>query len=81
VKKVDNLLGTGGRLSIVLSKKGNGELYKLKVKASNQELPLATSSDLQMSIDMETFAVSSTRTFESKGLSTPIFQRLRYNGD
>jgi len=81
LRKVANVLATGGELSVNLSKKGNGTTYKLRVKAAHQELPLADSNDLQMSVDLESLAVTSTRTFVAKGPVTPTFQQLRFNGD
>ena len=81
VKKVDNLLSTGGQISINLSRKGTGEQFKMKLKAKRQELPLADGNELQMSVDLGTAAVSSTRTYVGKGPVTAEFQQLRYNGD
>lgn len=81
VKKAPNVLSTGGEISVNLSKKGSSGTYKLRVKASRQELPLADDDDIQMSVDLESVAVSSTRTFQSKGPVTTTIQQLRYNGD
>ncbi|MDG2308042.1 MAG: hypothetical protein P8R42_25980 [Candidatus Binatia bacterium] len=81
VKKAPNLLPTGGEVSLNLSRKGGTASWKLRIKASHQELPLVDSNDLRVSVDLGEVAVSSVRTFQPKGPVTPTFQQLRYSGD